>query len=103
MHIYKINLTKAYHNLKNAAKWDIYNGAIIIAENNKDCRDIAFTKLKGDETKTDLINKRKPANISRYDWNNEVWKNPNFSSCKKIGIPIKNSKRCVIMVDFQSG
>lgn len=66
MYIYKISLTKAYYNLKYdiaRLNYDVYKGAIIVAESRKECREIAFSELRGDETSVNLVNKRKPKNV----------------------------------------
>ena len=106
MFIYKISLNKKYYNLKyptHLLYYDMNNGAIIVAECNKECREIAFSELKGGETSVNLVNKRKPKNVSQFEWNNEIWKNTKYTSCKKIGIPLKNIKKGIVMADYSAG
>ena len=106
MYIYKISLTKAYYNLKydvTRLNYDVYKGAIIVAESRKECREIAFSELRGDETMVNLVNKRKPKNVYEFKWNNEIWKNATYTSCKKIGIPLKNIKKGIVMTDYSAG
>ena len=101
MFLYKIYLNKNYFELKYpkiVLEYDVYHSAIICCENSKECREFAFKELNGSETRLDLINKN-----SNLNYNNKIWKNSKYTSLKKIGIPLNNIKKGIILSDYLSG
>lgn len=103
MFIYKIELNKNYWNLKARPQWDINLGGMFVANSAKECRELAqaeFSEIGGDEMRFEIDGK-KVKNF--FGWNNEIWKNAKYTSCRKVGTPCKNVKKGVLMVSQRDG
>lgn len=88
LYIYKIYAHGDGGDILSKIGWDVNIDAVIIAENEKECRKIAYKKMKGDETSE--------------DGHPTFWLDEKYSKCDKIGISYED-KPGIVTISFQSG
>ena len=93
MYIYRISLNDNYYKLKNHEKYDILRDAIVVAKSCKDCREIVSKDLQGAEIQSLLRGQRLPKGMYKSEFNNNIWHNATYTTCRKIGVPLKSVKR----------
>lgn len=102
MYIYKINLIEK---VLEETSYDYYEGAVIIAKNERQCRTIANKNLGGDEQfifknkSGKYINKSKTSLLER---NKKIWLSDEYSQCTNIGIA-NAKKQGVVLESFHAG
>jgi hypothetical protein len=105
MYIYHIGLKDISY--KFVEQWDINRNAIVIADSNKECREITSNNIGcGDEHAVNikLWEKTKEIKRSYYFINsNGIWKNPKYTFCKKIGKALDKMKKGIVIVDHNAG